>query len=304
MKLPLLIAVTALATPLSNSPAQAIAAMRVSPAAFAEDLIATDRGFAAQAKRRSAVDALAPMLARDVVLYAFPVARQARNRADAIALLKEAFPGGDERLSWTPIRVGISADGSQGFTYGFVDHTIPGKPPAPGKYVAYWLRQPAGWRVAAFKLVPRPDGPVAMTVHPPALPSRIVHSRVNSHRTAAYRAELDRTERQFSDKAQQVGLGTAFRMYGAPDAMNAGGDADFTYGNDAIAEAEGGSDPTPSSLRWAPDGVIVAPSGDLGITYGYLQRNGPVPPGKLARIPWFTVWRRNSPSEPWRYVAE
>jgi len=44
---------------------------------------------------------------------------------------------------------------------------------------------------------------------------------------------------------------------------------------------------------------LVASSRDLGITYGYLERNGAV-----HRIPWFTVWRRVSPQVPWRYVAE
>jgi hypothetical protein len=49
---------------------------------------------------------------------------------------------------------------------------------------------------------------------------------------------------------------------------------------------------------------LVASGGDVGITCGYFQRNGAVPPRRLAKIPWFTVWRRVSPQVPWRYVAE
>ena len=86
--------------------------------------------------------------------------------------------------------------------------------------------------------------------------------------------------------------------------MNVGGGADFTYGNVAIGQAQGGDAPAPSPLRWAPDGVIAASSGDLGITYGYLERNGPTPPGRLARIPWITIWRREKVGQPWLYVAE
>jgi hypothetical protein len=304
MKLVLLAAGAALATPLSYSTGPAIAAVTATPAAVAEALIAIDRQFAVAAKSKSPADALTPMLAENVVLYAFPVPRQARTRAEAIKVLHEAFTGDEDRLTWTPVRVGISADGTQGFTYGFMDRSTAGKPPFLGKYVAYWVRQPNGWRVAAFKFVPRPEGEVNTAVRPPALPMRIAHLRSSTEQVASYRAELDRTERAFSEKAQVVGLGPAFRIYGAPDAMNVGGAADFTYGNDAIAEAQGGNDSTPSSLTWAPDGVIVSPSGDLGVTYGYLERNGAVPPGKLARIPWFTIWRRASPNEPWRYVAE
>ena len=91
-------------------------------------------------------------------------------------------------------------------------------------------------------------------------------------------------------------------MPNSPSMTWTGGGADFTYGNEAIG-AGFGNDPG-SPLTWAPDGVLVAGSGDLGITYGYLHRVGEVPPGRLARIPWFTVWRRVSPQVPWRYVAE
>jgi ketosteroid isomerase-like protein len=298
-----LISAVSIALAASVPATAALAKARPSPAQVADGLIAADRAFAAAAAAKPASEAVAAMLTDDVVLFAVPVANQARNRAEAIDVLRKTFGPDEGRLSWTPVRAGIAADGTQGFTYGFIDRTVAGKPPVLGKYVAYWTRRPDGWRVAALKIVPRPEGAVSTAVRPPALPAKLVKPGPAA-KSARYRAEIDRTERAFSDYAQVSSLGAAFRRYGSKDAMNVGGEADFTYGNDAIAEAQGGDAPSPSPLRWAPDGVIAASSGDLGITYGYLVRNGPTPPGRLARIPWLTVWRRASPKDPWLYVAE
>jgi hypothetical protein len=47
--------------------------------------------------------------------------------------------------------------------------------------------------------------------------------------------------------------------------------------------------------------VLVAASGDLGITFGYIRSttDKDQPPA-----PFFTIWRRASTAEPWRYIAE
>jgi ketosteroid isomerase-like protein len=299
----ILISATAIAFVLSFPSIAAPVKQRPTPAQVADGLMAADRAFAAAAASRSATDAVAAMITDDVVLFAVPVANLARNREEAVEVLRTAFGPDEGRLGWAPVRAGISADGTQGFTYGFMDRAVAGKPPALGKYVAYWTRRPEGWRVAALKLVPRPEGAVSTAVRPPALPTKLT-APGPADRAARYRAEIDHRERAFSDYAQVSSLGAAFRRYGGKDAMNVGAEADFTYGNDAIAEAQGGDAPAPSPLRWAPDGVIAASSGDLGITYGYLVRNGPTPPGRLARIPWITVWRRQSTKDPWLYVAE
>ena len=297
--IPAFVLATAMAPPLAARPGH----HRLIPAAVADGLLAADRAFAAAAATRTATDAIAAMLADGVVLFAVPVANQARNRAEAIEVLNKAFGPAPGTIGWTSIRAGVSADGTQGFTYGFTERTSEGKPKILGKYVAYWVNKPEGWRVAALKLVPRADGPVSTQMRAAALPARLV-AKGSAAAVARYKAQIDRTERSFSDAAQVTSLGAAFKKYGSADAMNVGGGADFVYGNVAIGEAQGGDAPAPSPLRWAPDGVIAASSGDLGVTYGYLERNGPTPPGRLARIPWITVWRRTKPGQPWLYVAE
>ena len=297
-----LFVVSLAAVSIGASAAEPVQVEAQSPQALADDLLRADRSFAAAAAGKPTAEAVAAMLDSDAVMFIIPQPTLARGRSEAVDLLAKAFAGDPSPLDWKPIRAGVSADGTQGFTYGFATRTAKDKPPTFSKYLSYWVKRPEGWRVAAYKLVPREAGEAPADLRPAALPERIVKPNVDAAALAAYRDELDKTERAFSEESQVDGLGAAFRKYGSADAMNVGGGADFTYGNDAIAAGFGTDKGSP--LRWAPDGVLVASSGDLGITFGYLQRNGAVPPGRLAKIPWFTVWRRVSPQVPWRYVAE
>ena len=85
--------------------------------------------------------------------------------------------------------------------------------------------------------------------------------------------------------------------------MNMGGAGAIRVGLDAVTSGfpEG---ETASPLHWGTDRAIVASSGDLGVSIGTIYPNGPVAEGQPASIPFFTVWRRDGPGQPWRYVAE
>jgi hypothetical protein len=122
---------------------------------------------------------------------------------------------------------------------------------------------------------------------------------------AQHRQSLDKAERSFSDEAQQIGLGAAFAKFGSADAVNlAGSEPDLIVGADNIARLVAAGQPaTGSSLHWAPDKVIVASSGDLGVTIGMIHPNTPAD-GQPTNFPFFTIWRRPSALAPWRYVAE
>lgn len=124
---------------------------------------------------------------------------------------------------------------------------------------------------------------------------------------ASHSRSLTAAEQAFSDEAQRIGLGPAFVKHGSVDAMNMGGpnDAGFVIGNDAIGKIIGaGQSTATSSVSWSADSTIVSSSGDLGVTFGYIRAN--VKEGEPQRppIPFFTIWRRNRPTAPWRYVAE
>jgi hypothetical protein len=96
--------------------------------------------------------------------------------------------------------------------------------------------------------------------------------------------------------------------HGAPDAVNAGGagNREFVRGNDAIGRLIGNGPPG-GSISWGPSRVLVAPTGDLGVSIGTIRMTTPATATAAAQtreVPFFTIWRRAGPGAPWKYVAE
>ncbi len=284
-----------------HAPAAARAAAATTPQGVADSLLAADRAFAAAAAGTDTASAIAAMF-HDEVVMPLPDASFAQGREAAAAALRANPFNTASRAQWAPVRAGVSADGLHGFTFGYM--TISGHDGTErrAKYLAYWVRTPAGWRVAAYKRANRPDGEVTAAMLAPALPSRIVPPSRTAVALSRLREDLRAAEQAFSDEAQRIGIGPAFARHGSEDAMNMGPGAAFRIGAAAIG-AEMPQAP-PSGLSWSAEDALVASSGDLGVTWGFIRPNGPVPEGRPARIPFFTIWRRASPGAPWRYVAE
>jgi hypothetical protein len=81
--------------------------------------------------------------------------------------------------------------------------------------------------------------------------------------------------------------------------MNMYGGAGFAIGLDAVTAGFKEGDPT--TIHWFTERSYVASSGDLGVSIGTIKPHDPkTGPG----FPFFTVWRRDGPDQPWRYVAE
>lgn len=291
------------------------------PQTAVDELLAADRQFAAAASKLGAVAAIAAMFADDVAMLPVPREGFARGKAKAIeALEADADIAQSSGANWIPLRGGISADGQHGFTFGFLwlakpterDEKVAVKTAflVPFKYISYWVKQKEGWRVVVFKR--RASGQPAYSVlspgmWPPAVPPHLVRPSTEASMIARHRDSLDAAERAFSDEAQRIGLGPAFAKFGSDDAVNMGPPTggQFVLGADAIGRFVGANaPPTGSHLSWAPDHVIVASSGDLGVTIGTIRRNTPPAAGQPATFPFITVWRRATPSDPWRYVAE
>lgn len=279
---------------------------RDTPAAVAESLIAADRAASTRAARLPLADGLAAMFRDDVIAPGAP-ARLYRGLEEVRASLR-ASPDAAGRAAWTPVRAGVSADGRHGFTFGFMTVTRADGATTPLKYMAYWIRDEDGtWRVAGYKRARRPEGEASLTVMAPLLPGRMVSPTTDAATGDRHRASLAAAERAFSDRAQVIGLGPAFREFGAPTAVNMGGPASvpFVVGHDAIATLIGASSPQPTSpVEWSTDVALVASSGDLGISFGFIRPH--VTPGGAAPTasPFFTIWHRPTPDAPWRYIAE
>jgi ketosteroid isomerase-like protein len=277
------------------------AADQTSPPAEANALLAADRAFSTAAASRSIVDALTAMF-RDDVTMVVP-GGFASGRAAATAALAANADNLQARASWTPLRAGISADATHGSTFGVMSMRGGDGRVSHAKYMAYWIKTDTAWRVAVYKRAPAPAGDTPAMM-PASLPSVLVPVSSDAARTGEYRESLQRAEQAFSDEAQTIGLGPAFAKYGHADAVNMGSptQAGYTVGAAAIGAALGANNPGPSPVAWSADRAIVASSGDLGITLGYIRANDPAT--TRAPIPFFTIWRRASTADPWRYIAE
>jgi len=281
------------------------AAAPLAPEAAVARLLETDRSFSTRGAGRPAVESISAMFADDVTVPA-PGNVFVQGKSKAVEALEANPDNVTARAEWAPIRGGISADGRHGFTFGYMTMTKADGSMAPLKYLAYWVQGPDGWRVAAYRRRPRPDGPVPADLMKPSLPDRLVAPSTDAAAAAALAESLAAAEKAFSDEAQRIGIGAAFAKYGRADAVNMGGPKDpgFVLGAAAIGRAVGEGSPTDrSEVEWSADRVLVASSGDLGITFGMIRIRQPRP-DQPAAIPFFTIWRRDSPAHPWRYIAE
>lgn len=283
-----------------------VASAAVTPQAAVDELLAADRAYSAASAKTDLISGLAAMFAADVVMP--NPGGLAYGSAKAIEVLRANPVNAGARTDWWPVRGAVSADGLDGFTLGLMTVYQADGTRLPLKYMSYWRKQKDGWKVLAFKRGRRTKDDVSMPMMTPLLPKQIVAPTTDEKLIATYRASLGNAERAFSNDAQSMGIGAAFKQYGSPDAVNMGGPdtPTFIIGNEAIGEHVGASAGGQSGAgsAWGPETLFVASSGDLGVSIGYIVPHQPGPDGKPVRLPFFTIWRRASVTDPWRYVAE
>jgi ketosteroid isomerase-like protein len=275
------------------------------PQSTVDELIAADRAFSAKGAKENVATSLAAMFADDVIMPV-PPGEFKKGKADAVAALNANPDNVNGHVEWTPARGGVSADGQHGFTVGYMTLRRQDGTTMPLKYLSYWVKGPQGWRVAVYKRGrgAAGDRPTAMLA--PAVPARLIAPSQDTAAIERLKQSLDAAERAFSDEAQRIGLGPAFAKHGSADAVNMGGPvAAFVVGADAIGKIVDGDRPEPTSaVAWAPDvAVLVASSGDVGVTLGTIRPHKPAA-GQPAATPFITIWRRASVNDPWKYVAE
>ena len=279
-------------------------AVAKSPRRAVNELLSTDRAFAAASAKAAPVAGITAMFDNDVVVpmpgtdAGILVGKQAVTedfRADP------AFTDG--HVTWAPVRGGISADGTQGFTFGFLTAGSGDPKKRKRKYLSYWIKRPEGWRVVTYRQIARDPGRVSMKMKPPALPAFTASPKTDPALDAANQASLAAAEQAYSDRAQIVGTGPAAREFGRPDAMSMYWGSDFHYGLKAVV-ADFRNDKGPALIHWNTDRSFVASSGDLGVSIGLVKDNGYEGTDPHQSTPFFTVWKRERPGAPWRYIAE
>jgi ketosteroid isomerase-like protein len=271
-----------------------------------EALVHADEAFSRAAARTDLVSGISAMFAPDIA-YPLPAARFSKSAAEAIAALRNVPNAAASHASWSVAHAGISGDGQHGFTMGYMNVTGPDGKQSPFKYLAYWIKRPEGWRVAVYRRRPSAAITAFQPVYAP-LPARIIRPTTDAESINRFRETLDNAERSFSLDAQRIGLKAAFTKWGTATSWNMGAptDSEFVQGSEKIGTAVGdGEPPEGSSVYWAPDRVIVASSGDLGVTIGTIHLNKPAADGSQdAGFGFFTIWRRADTTQPWRYIAE
>jgi len=279
------------------------AARAQSAQANADSLLAADRAFsAAAAGAATPADGLAAMFDAEVVLPGGPELSVGRDAA--LARFREAPAWQTGAVSWRPVRGGVSADGTQGFTWGYLTVTAGDPARRERKYLAYWVRRPEGWRVAVYRQVPLQPGGDPTAAQPPLLPAFAAAPAADPAVAARHQASIAAAEQAFSDRAQAIGLAAAFREFGRPDAVNLGaGQTAFVTGAAAISASVDNGEPV-SPLHWSTTRAIAASSGDLGVSMGVIHRNTPATDGRPDSFSFFTIWRRDTPDGEWRYLAE
>jgi hypothetical protein len=282
--------------------APADVAVVADPAAAVAGLLDQDRAFASASADTTLLDVVHTMFAPNALL-AVPGRGWVQGVDAVVQAMRDNPANVGARLSWAPIRGGVSADGHHGFTFGFMTLHRSDGTTAPLKYLTYWVRDTAGWRMLAWKRRPRPAGDVPTAIMAPFVPAAGLAVSTDTVALNSFRASLVAAEQAFSDEAQRIGIGPAFAQWGRTDAVNMGGpiDTGWVVSAEAIGAAIGGGDTTTTSpVQWNADQVFVASSGDLGITFGMIRgHEGDAPP-----MPFFTIWARETASGEWRYIAE
>lgn len=268
------------------------------PATVADAVLAADRRFAGSAAPLP--QTIGAMLADEARMPA-PRGEILVGRDRIVAALA-ATADSTARAHWTPVQVGLAADGLHAFTVGFLTATRADGTRVAYKYLTFWTNSANGWRAAAWRRRPMDNAAIDSTPLPPLLPPRLVGSVIEAPRRASHIAELRAAEAEFSALANRIGVGAAFAQRGTPESLNAGRPSDgrFIRGADAIAQVvAGGTAPdAPSTITWSADTAIVATSNDLGITFGVIRPKQSPATGTS----FFTIWRKSNGV--WRYVAE
>lgn len=263
--------------------------------AAVDELIAADRSFARASAATDIISGLSAMFDEKVIV---PVpGKVLQNKAEVLAAMRANPANVNAKASWSVIKAGVSADGQQGFTLGYVTVEDLGKPaPRLSKYLAYWARHSDGWRVIAYKREPRPAGEVSLKMMQSSVPSKAIPP-ADVQSVKKMEEELVEAEGRFATMARESGMGTAIGKYAAPDSISLGSAPEVTVGVEEMARVN-----LPSVARWSADGARVAASGDLGFTWGISRLDSPPPGQQQTVFPFFAVWRR-AESGGWQVIA-
>ncbi len=243
-----------------------------------DSLVTAERAFATRSVGQGVRDAFLAFLAEDGVIFS-PLATNGRQAWESRAPVTAT-------LVWEPVFAEVSAAGDLGYTTGpwELRPNDPQRATGYGHYVSVWQKQADGaWRVAVdigitHAQPARGLGNADFTPGP-------LHA---TPRRKAGPIDLVALDLAWTRDARAKGSAAAFARRAAPDVR---------FCRDLVAPVVGpraGSEmllSIPGVTLWNPQAQKVARSGDLGCTYGILERRrlGGVAPDSSV---YLHVWRR------------
>jgi len=254
-----------------------------------EEVVASERAFAARAQQVNARQAFVEYFAADAILYApYPVR--------AFPQLREG-PDWGVNIQWRPVAAGISGAGDIGYTTGLSEYRrVPSEPPVGyGHYTSVWQRQMNGeYRVQIDIGIKHPAPAVPLedwarpSDPPTALPALDPTEQASA--LAALR-ELD--ARIGAAQGSDAALADVF----ADDVhLHRGGRLPVSGRARALVDLAAHKE----TLNWVPEGVAVAVSGDLGYAYGRGRSTG-ASPADAGELAYLNIWQRRGGK--WRLIV-
>jgi ketosteroid isomerase-like protein len=257
-----------------------LAATACAASAALDSLVASERAFAALSLEKGARDAFLVWLAPDGVIFR-PRAVSGREAWASRGPLAAT-------LRWEPSCAEVSAAGDLGWTTGpwELRPNDPQRPVGYGHFVSIWQKQADGtWRVAVDIGIShaKPDRGVGSGDFTPG-PTHPDAQR------AAVAPDLVRLDLSWADDARARGSAAAFARRAAPDVRF------YREGEPPVAglrAARAKLLAVPGATLWDPDAQKVARSGDLGCTYGVLERRAARDATPDSSV-YLHVWRRGA----------
>ncbi|HEU5220109.1 MAG TPA: hypothetical protein VFU23_15725, partial [Gemmatimonadales bacterium] len=226
--------------------------------AAADSLLLAERAVSDASARGGFAAAIVAALAEDGAIL-WPGAPVIHGPGPVRGLLSAQRLLDSLRITWQPLTVQVSSDGTLGATWGVAAAARDGVPARIGRYIAAWRREHGEWKLAAFvglgiyplaaSTVTADMGPITL----PALPASGPAARFIA-------ADLD-----FARLAGDSTAALAFERFAAPEAVTLGGGL-LTSGPAAIRRSLEGR--PPSQWSWHPVLAGAAASGELGFTVG------------------------------------
>jgi ketosteroid isomerase-like protein len=252
-----------------------------------ERIVAAERAFAARAQVVNARQAFVEFFAPNAILFA-PFS------APAFPRLRES-PDWDVNIKWRPTAAGVSGAGDMGYTTGPAEYrrTPEGAPVGFGHYTSVWQRQPDGRYLVCIDVGidhPAPPVRIADWSTPAARPPLAPVLDASAQRGAAHALrELDTR----TGASAQAGAAAAFATVLADDArLHRGGRLPVVGRSEALAALTGDQ-----AFGWAPEGVVVAQSGDFGYAYGRGRSAGADP----TELVYLNIWQQRDGG--WRLIV-